>query len=186
MIEVIATLVVLLLAAYFMDLLPGSVADPITGVFSALWPSSGPVSTGATAVPSPAPGPAPGPSPAPAAPTGPTYIGCYADEGGGLAAGQRGFPVNAGRMSLAQCNAKAKASGAPYFGMQFWPGSGGAISDNAECWYGTGDAVSVLAQAEKWGKVSKPTPGVAWTTQCDQYGGNYYGHGDSNAIYKTY
>jgi hypothetical protein len=114
---------------------------------------------------------------------GPSYVGCYADEGGGSAPGQRGFPTNAGTMSLSQCNNAAKKAGAPYFGMQYWPRSGSTISDKAECWYGVGENNTVLANAKQWGQVNN---GSNWKTQCDVFGDQMYGNANSNAIYKTY
>ena len=102
----------------------------------------------------------------------PKYIGCYTDVKDGKRTMSTRGPSESN--TIAQCNSLAVAAESPYFGMQFWPGSGSSIGTQAECWYG--DKNLTLTQAESQGT----------STACDKgTDGNMYGGAYANAVYSS-
>ena len=102
--------------------------------------------------------------------TKPNYKGCYTDN----VNNQRVFNQVVEHQTLAQCNTLAKTAGSPYFGMQYWPKSGGASAmDTAECWFQKG---STLQSSQSQGSSSTCVIGT---------GGYNIGGGNTNAVYQT-
>ena len=105
----------------------------------------------------------------------PTYIGCYKDDyvySGGRLLNKGGGQI----YTVDQCNAAAAAAGAPYFGMQYWRGAGGSVSNKAQCWWANPADTNL-----NFNKITSLGGG-----SCDVgTDGNIYGQGMMNAIYQV-
>jgi len=102
--------------------------------------------------------------------TRPNYKGCYTDN----VNSQRVFNQMVDNQTLSQCNTLAKRAESPYFGMQYWPKSGGVSAmDTGECWFQKG---STLQSAQSQGSSTSCVIGT---------GGYNIGGGNTNAVYQT-